>query len=271
MKNITVEHAINRFWIFVMLPSIFGLIGLPVISIYIGVYHDVIINWVIPLGIISGILFAYFNWTIGLYKWHVWAYYHVVSVYELDKAIDIYHIVYWGDWKEKLQKNNPEKYNIIQRRINEPVKFEDDFNVANETFISYSITLSVVYLTLCLSGMSLAILSLTDKRYAQGIAFMLIALGFTIWQLTISLNRKPKIILSNEGVTTVSLGFTKWQDISNEEVKLNSRAKNRWYYLTYNTPNGDERLKINNLATSPARLNHLLIVYRNRNKFHQPG
>ena len=110
-EKITVERAIKSFWLLVMCPTILGVIILPITSIYIGVNHDTIISWIIPTGIIGGILFTYFYWTIGLYKWHVWAYYNVDNVHELDMAIDIYHIVYWGDWKEKLSKNNQEKYN----------------------------------------------------------------------------------------------------------------------------------------------------------------
>ena len=268
---ITVEKSINRFWICVYYPMLLALLGIPFASIYIGAYFfDNIIGWIILIGVIIGIIVTYFYWTIGVYEWYVWAYYSVDSVYELDKAIDICNILDGGDWKEKLSKKNPEKYNAIIQRLNEPYRFEDDYSIPTESTIRYSIVLSIVYLAFCCCGLLLGILSLIYGHTNQGIVFIVVALGFTIWQLTNSLNRKPKITLNSEGITTISLGFNKWADISEEQVILVSGSKSKWYYLTYKTTNGDERIKINNLATSPARLTHLLIVYRNRNKENSP-
>ena len=247
-----------------MLQWFFLLIALPIACMILaGYYYGDVNGWIVAMSFTAGIPATYFYWTKGVYKWYVWAYYNADNVYELDKAIEACNILDGGNWKEKFSNKDPEKYAIISERLNESCRCEDDNNVPDQTTICYSIVLSIVYLFFCCFGLIFSIASLKYGDKSIGVIFILGALGFTIWQLTYSLNRKPKIILNDKGIT-ISTGPYNWEDISEEKVICESGGKSKSYYLIYKSPAGDERIKINNLAISPARLIHLLIVYRNR-------
>jgi len=79
-------------------------------------------------------------------------------------------------------------------------------------------------------------------------------------------DKKPALILSNDGIETEDSGFQSWKDVTEEEVYVPFRND----YLFYKYPGGSRNMLLsgvlfmNKLDTSPKRIAHLLYVYRNR-------
>lgn len=79
-------------------------------------------------------------------------------------------------------------------------------------------------------------------------------------------NKEPQIIINDKGIKTITTDFYNWKEIENEEVITEGIGKHTHYYLTYNYPNGEEHLQIDDYNTNKRKLNKLLILYRERSK-----
>jgi len=79
-------------------------------------------------------------------------------------------------------------------------------------------------------------------------------------------DKKPALILSNDGIETEDSGFQSWKDVTEEEVYVPFRND----YLFYKYPGGSRNMELSapwgmeKLELDHDRIAHLLYVYRNR-------
>jgi hypothetical protein len=101
--------------------------------------------------------------------------------------------------------------------------------------------------------------------YIIGIPLIMIGIVNTYMRIRNMFSREPQIILNNDGMSTASTPFYKWNDIANEKTIREGTGKYAMYYLCYDHPNGSAKFHLNDLEVSFMRLQKLLRVYRGRN------
>jgi hypothetical protein len=237
----------------------------------------------IVVGIVSGIfggfalqiLYSAYRTT----KWRIWAFSRVTDVHELKiAAIDAKLIAKDGSWQNKLEirtKADKKALQAIQARYDEPYKFVDDVTVPTETEIYYTSS-EIAYKILFWSCVAI-IVSIIIFAAAGVDPYGLVILAFGGAGLVGSKmlwpekgKRPPAVILSNEGIHAPD-GFSKWQDISEEEVHRSEShgrsGTNVHYQLRYKVGSIPAPfVDLNEIDIPSTRVIHILYIYRRRNE-----
>jgi hypothetical protein len=269
-ENITVDEAIkkgHRMVTFSSMSVMFGTLGL---SFFLGL-QEILPIWIIPVGFGLSFVFAWLYWSVMITKWRLWAFENVRNVHELKKRA-VQEKLIWADnsifEKTEIRKSSDiEKWSSLQTKFSQEDKFYDDLTIPNETVIYYAKGknyFEMVIGVVCFFGGVYFLIS-TDS-YIIGTVLLLFGAYMAYSEFKETTNIEPQIILNEKGIQTISTEFYKWSDIENEEAISEGSGKYIHYYLTYDNPDGQERLMIDDFETEQRTLNKLLILYRGRHK-----
>lgn len=192
------------------------------------------------------------------------------NVHELKKRA-IQEKLIWSDnslfEKTEIRRSGDKaKWNSLQTKFKQQDVFFDDLTISNETIIFYSKGKNLFEMIIMIACLFLGIyLLLNTGSYILGIAFSIAGIYFGYKEFKEATNATPQIILNEKGIQTISTQFFDWKCINKEEALSEGSGKYVHYYLTYNYPNGKEKLQIDDYDTDIRTLNKLLILYRGRN------
>jgi hypothetical protein len=88
-----------------------------------------------------------------------------------------------------------------------------------------------------------------------------------LFKLSKLLYRKPRIIVTNDGIVSKNQQLHTWAEIKDEEVlkvKYSGKGSTINHYLSYTHPKGKLKQNIKLLGIEPEKLSYLLRVYRAR-------
>jgi len=147
----------------------------------------------------------------------------------------------------------------------------DDVLLPPETIVYISKGAGIVVLAFMLCLAALGPLSFFYKSIFGGILFTSLG-GFLSYRsymgLKDALNKVPQIILSANGLQTVTTPFYEWKDIKGEDILRETsgygKDKSIAFYLIYDYPGGSEKYEVAALTVNYERLIHLMQAYRFR-------
>lgn len=218
---------------------------------------------------ISGFIASWLYWSFAITRWKVWAFDNVRNVHDLKKRAIAEKLI-WSDgsvWNktEIWKATDKQKWTSLQAKFNEPDIFMNDLSVSPEVMVYFSKSKGFVQLML-MAGLALfGVYSLLSRKQLVFGGFMTglgVIMG-TIAYLRIR-NRKPQIILNNQGIQTASIQFYEWGEISAEDVEISASGKSRTCKLVYHHPKGRANIDISEYDISKEELEHHLRVFRAR-------
>ena len=269
-KTVTVEEAISKGNRIVKYPAISIMIGVAVITLYLGM-QKLIPGWSYPVGVALAYGMAWLWWKIASSKWQSWAFHNVRNVHELRKRA-VQEILIGSDNNvietiNSQQAEDKEKLSALQNKFKQDDLFEDDFTIPNETTIYYSKRKNrtgIAIMSICLIiGICVFILSDT---YIYSAITIFVGLYFGLKYFKNTQDQQPQIILNIKGIQTISTKYFKWKDIRNDQVIVEQTDRHISYFLYYEHPDGVEHLQIDNYSTNQRNLSRLLVLYRERSK-----
>lgn len=203
-----------------------------------------------------------------LNKWKYWAFENVRNVHELkQRAIEDRLITEKDKFFTKIEnstQNDVELWNIKQKFLQDDV-FLDDISVAKETYVYHSRFLIVFFLFIALFLVVGLVFTQTDNFLYSGISALIVVIIFVFINKEKWNRSEPLILIDDRGIKTASTGFTEWKNIKNEKINVVGSGKYTKFYLVYDTPKGQESVSLTGTNIGKARMNKLLILYRNRN------
>ncbi len=267
---VTVDEAIQKGHRIITYPTIIIIIGVFALCFYLIIQVSMTF-WIIPIGFVLAVGFAWLYWSITITKWRLWAFKNVNNVHELKRRA-IQEKLIWPEDSifEKTEIRKPsdkENWNSLQSKFNQEDTFHDDYTIPNETLIYYSKVKNFIEMAVMLGCLVFGIylLAVTDN-YIIGFGFSLFGAYFSYKEFKEATNVEPQIIINEKGIQTISTQFYNWVDIENEVVISEGSSRHINYYLTYDHPGGREKLKIDDYKTDLNTLNKLLTLYRGRYK-----
>lgn len=270
METVSVEEALRKGQRMVDYPTKGILIIGGAIDYYL-ISARLIDGFWILLAIILPFLVAWLWWSVMVTKWRLWAFENVRNVHQLEReAVRLSLIWPRGSFFEKTEIRTAAedvKWADLQQKFLKDDVFTDDLSVPQETRVYISkmqkrleFGLGVLVLAV---GLFFCVLR---EDYVMGSFFVLVGLLITYIGYRGMINRKPQIIINENGIQTASAPFTDWREVYNEEAYTDASGKNSRNYLSYNCPSGLVKIEISDLDIARKTLSHLLIVYRGRSK-----
>lgn len=268
-ENVTVEEAISKAKKYLDLPiKIFGMGSFLLLFLNL-IYHKNN-SWIIFVGYFPVIIIIYLLQKYATTKWQFWAFENVRNVHELKKAAIQNEIIKPNksifEQSEKFEIKHKSKLDKLRKKFELEDVFNEDLSIPFETKIFYKKSKMFFYflLFLIVFGILIILSIIENLTLILFLSFIFLILSF--YHLSKFLNQKPRIILNNNGISTIKTSFYNWNEIENEEVITERHSSVVYYYLIYNHPDGNEKLNIGNLNTNNIKLNKLLIFYRGRYK-----
>ena len=251
-------------------PSIALIVVIAGLSTYAGL-NKLLPEWTIAIGFIVAFVCGWLYWSRKITKWRIWAFEHVRNVKELKKRAVLENLIWQDDsWFERTEirtREEKEKWSALKKKMNEEDAFEDDFIVPAETIIYYSKGKNLVEMSVMILVLGMGIyLIVQDVNLFLGLIFSGVGIYFGYREYRQATNKTPQLIINEKGLETVTAGFYVWNQIYKEDVISKRSGKHTNFYLSYNHPNGNELLHIDDLETDYQTLIHLLMVYRGRYK-----
>lgn len=268
--SVTVDEAISKGHRMVNYPAMVIMFTTIALAMYLG-SQKILPAWIFPVGFVLGFGLAWLWWSIMITKWRLWAFDNVRNVHELKKRA-VQEKLIWTDnsffekteWRSAADREN---LSLLQHKFNQADLFQDDITIPAETVIHYSKAKNFVEMAVMLACLGIGIyLLLKTDGYIIGTILSAVGAYFSFKEYRQATNTDPQIIINDKGIKTVSTDFYKWSEIEGEDVITEGSGKNTQHYLTYNHPQGSERLQIDDFDTDQRTLNKLLILYRGRNK-----
>ena len=273
-QEITVDKALKRYYLKNNIMYTIDSIAIAVlIALAVFIYNYYSGEYVL----IISILFTLINivqliiFSIRLSNmWKFQTFSRVKNVHELKKRLILLGEISGKEiFFRKIENctENDNKYWKIHLKFSQEDTFVDDKTIPKETFIYYSKAIYITTMLLSIPffalGIHLIVMAVDVKRpivALPGIFFLVFAiiLGYFHGYKKLK-NRKPQLILNNEGIYSNKKGFHKWEEI-------------RYYYIITGRihihSNGFEYIdtKYLNIKNNGIKLSKLLIVYQERNK-----
>ncbi|MGX7666422.1 hypothetical protein [Flavobacterium pedocola] len=148
------------------------------------------------------------------------------------------------------------------------VVFEEDHSLPNKTEIFFSrfTNLFEIGVTIIIIGVGYYLFSLFEtESIILGSILILIGLYNLFTELKKTCDRKPQIIISNNGIETRFTGFKSWAVINSIEVTKERFIRSSKTYLKYSyDENKSVTIQIDDLNTTHEKLENLIRVYQAR-------
>lgn len=266
-ETVSVDEALRRGKRTVTYPSLLIMISLIVLSIAATALLKC--GWLIGGGIVISFILAWLYWGFAITRWRLWAFDNVRNVHELKKrAIKAQLIWKDGSIFEKTEIRSAadkDKWALLQDKFKLADIFHDDLTVPAETLIHYSKVTAMVEMLIGVPLFGGGVYFVVQPKQFLVAAIMLIA-GIVIFVLGCRhyINRAAQITLSNEGVATIKASFFNWDNVTDEDTKVEQHGKSSTTYFIYRCPEGQIKVNISELAVSRGNLEKLLRIYRGR-------
>ncbi|MGB6268833.1 MAG: hypothetical protein WBF67_07450 [Olleya sp.] len=275
-QEVSVKKAIIRGQLTVNIPVFIILIGTPFVMLLIAEIID-FPDWLGLIGLFLGIILAWIAWSILITKWRIWAFSNVRNIHQLRRqAIQKKLIWETGTTFERTEYRS-KKDIIILKKLEEKFNiddiFEEDPNIPEEIKIYYSIATAlfvILFLTFGLIAGVYFIFNDSILKICFGIFLTVISLFVIKQNIKNVMNRKPQIIINAEGIKTNNEDFKSWISIYDEQVLTEGLGSYPINYLVFSDDSYNyTKIDLNNLTTSPSKLENILRTYRirfNKNK-----
>ncbi len=272
-ETVSVDEAIKKGIWTVNVPSMAIMYGLWILLAYLG-WAALIPIWLIVIGTILSLVFAWIYWSIAVTRWRLWAFENVRNVHELKKRA-IKKKIIWKDnnifesteLRTKSQKIQWEK---LITKFNRSDVFIEDYSIPQYTYIYYSRG-QAIGLAIIGGFLICSCIYLYYSSFDIWITAFLAACGiFMIYSgFNKNANRSPQIILSYDGIETADIPFYSWSQIRNEDTKFVHHGKSASTYFFYDCPEGHKEIVLGEFDINLAKLEKLLIYYRARYTYYQ--
>ncbi|TRX30150.1 hypothetical protein FNW52_20410 [Flavobacterium sp. ZT3R18] len=272
IENISVDEAIKKGHRMVNYPSMLIMFAVLGITIYCGI-QNYLPKWTIPVGIILSFILSWLYWSFAITKWRIWSFENVRNVHELKKRA-IQEKLIWKDGslfeKTEIRKESEiEKLNSLQEKFKQTDLieiFKDDLSIPKETIIYFAKMKNYIEMGIMLIGVfgGIFLFTKSENQY-WGIGLIIVCGYLAYLEFREATNTEPQIIINQKGIKTISTKFYNWESIENEEVIMENSGKYSHFYLTYDFPNGTEKIMIDDYGTEHYDLQKLLKTYRGRN------
>lgn len=269
-ENVTVDEAIKKGHKMTTRPGLL-IIALALAGSFALTKYDKDWAWIIAPAVVCALALTWLVWSLQITKWKVWAFEHVRNVHELKKRA-IQDKLIWPDESifnktEIWSAAGREQWQLLQLKFQRKDEFiiEDDPAVPAETIIYYSKGGNFVEMTIMLlcGGIGVYMIVRSDS-FIFGTFILVIMLYGAFRQYKQATDKRPQIIINDNGIQTISSTFRKWEHIKDEDVERENQGKQSHHYLTYKHNNGYVRLAIDDYEITATELKKLLKVYRSR-------
>lgn len=263
-----------RTWPFVVGMMLFlaAMIAVPVLRLS---------SWWFVVAVVFPIANMWAWWCVAVTGWRIWAYERVRNVHELITIARQEELIpAEGSWLERTEwrtRADQERLAALAVRFNTPDEFSDDHMIGERTEILYSATKAWTGIVGSMFMFALAtyivVNALPKDRSVWWVPVLCVALGAVVMvrQITRLMDRRPVIILDENGIELRGGGFHLWSAINMEQVVRVRRGKNGFDELSFRTPQGVVAFRIDPLRTNKDELRHLMSVYRGRCEQRAPG
>ena len=218
----------------------------------------------------SGIVFSFLFYITADPKWRLWAFSNVTDIWELKRVVTGLRLISKdGSLIKKFEFRtvfDTQKLEELEAKFDEKTGINDDASIPPKTTIYYSRSVKILWPSGLFLSMYIFMLLRRDVHPPTLIQYsypIIGAIAVGIWRGWNMFNKKPRLILSNEGIETDDQVLEKWENITKEEVYL-FEFKTREWYLYYKYPSGSKNILLDRLEMNHDRISHLLYVYRNR-------
>lgn len=267
MKSITVEAAIKRGkWLCLFLPLIF--FAIPMLAgVCLMKYYDDNFLFLVA-GFVAAILFSFLIWGFTSVRWKIWAYTHVRNVHELQRrAINEKLIWNDGNFFNRFEIKSAEQRIALKKleaRFEEADELHDDVTVANASYFYISKKSMYIKLVLGIAALGFGIYLYFNANSpkekflvyaAPVVAVMLIYQGYKGLR-----NKKPILILDEEGIRLQERGLMPWEDVYDVDVFV----KDKEDILSFNHNGETIDVKLEDIDVKAAELRRLVETYRAR-------
>lgn len=267
-ESVTVEQAISKGKIkLIYLPMMMFFL-----SIGIGFYLlnlKLIDGWMTAGICIIGLLLACFLWSYSVVEWKVWAFENVRNVHELKrKAIEsnlIYKDDSWFNKTEIISYEQKQKLKYLEKKFVEKDVYYDDSAVPKETIIKYSkggIAFGLLFGTAAIAFP--IYLFIDGERNYFYLIFIIVGVLLIYNSVKRIKAKEPSIIINSLGIKLAEIEFMSWNSISDDLVESRKSGKNINHYLNFMYHGENFDIDLEDLDTTPDKLEKLLHVYRVR-------
>lgn len=268
-KPVTVDEAIAKGHRMVNYPVILIMIVTLGVCFYLGI-KEILSQWIIPLGFVLAVGLAWLYWSFMITKWRLWAFQNVRNVRQLKKRA-IQERLIWPDnsifEKTEIRNSSSQRqWNLLQKRFDHNDVFTENLHIPNETVIYYSKSKLYAEMAVLLGCVAVGIYFLVEGTHMFVSIISMVGIYFIYEGYKKLVNTMPQIVVNNNGISTTNVEFHEWQDIENEEITVSGSGNSTRFYLTYDYPGGEERLRIENFTVDHRELEKLLTLYRGRNR-----
>lgn len=224
---------------------------------------------ILLLGFVLAIVLPWLYWSIMVTKWRLWAFDRVRNVHELQKRA-VQERLIWkeGSFWEKTEirtASDKAKWASLQKKFLQSDEYIDDPIIPEETLIYYSTQksmLSLIFMLLWFGGG--LYFFLIEESFFLGIILCAFGAASAYSDFKKITNKKPQIILNALGMQTAGTNFYAWSAIKNETVIEEDAEGGPNYFLTFDHPNGTEKIAIDHLDISWQEVEKRIRVYRVR-------
>jgi len=266
--NVSVDKALSKGkWLCIALPMFFLLAPLAASFFLLNITKS---GWVIGAGFLVGLILSFVCWGFTVVSWKIWAYSNVRNIHELKKRAITDKLIHrdgsFFNRFEIMSQSRRQTLQQLQRRFSQPDAYSDDATVPPATYIyisTYKIYEKAGLAALCLiAGPYFYSFSETDKQ--RGAAYIAVPVGLLFAYQTISMirNKKPQLVLDEEGIRIPKKGLMPWNAIYDDNIIL----QNKEHVLQFYHGNDQIEIEIENLRIKEKELRHLINVYKARNE-----
>ncbi|MEC4005263.1 hypothetical protein OX283_011390 [Flavobacterium sp. SUN052] len=274
-ETVTVAQAISKAKWTINTPSLIILFGMFFGSIIL--YTEKYFNgWIIALGSILGIVFAWLFWSLSIVKWKIWAFENVRNVHELKRKA-IQNNLIWKDdsWFNKTEIINYEqkqKLKRLEKKFLEKDVYYDDSSVPKETIVNFSKGGIVFGFVFGIGAIVLGIYTFLQERNNY---FILLFVAFGLYFLFITIKKatsnEPQISINSLGIKLAKKDFMDWHYITDDFVESRRSGKYTQNFLRFEFHNQHHEIQIDDLNTNSDKIEKLLHVYRVRYEKNNPS
>lgn len=169
------------------------------------------------------------------------------------------------------KSSDKEKRNHLQKKFKLSDVFTDDPAIPAETRIYNSkfANLCMLFFFIIIMGWSISLIFINPTLPFILCSILLLFLFGWLSRMVIkqAFDKTPKLILSNEGISTTKTPLYKWAEITGEKTISKPGLKTTMDYLIYDCPDGTIKTELTPLATSRSKIDKLIRIYRGRNNY----
>ena len=274
-ETVTVVQAISKAKWTINFPAITILfvISIGSVFLYSFKYFE---GWIMALGFVLGLVFAWLYWSLNIVKWKIWAFENVRNVHELKRKAIEKNLVWkddsWFNKTEIINYEQKQKLKQLEKKFLEKDVFYDDRSVPKETIVNFSKGGIIFGFVFAIGAIALGIYTFLQEKDNY---FMLLFVAFGLYFLFITIKKansnEPQIILNSLGIKLAKKDFMDWHYITDDFVESRRSGKYTHNFLRFEFHNQHQEIRIDDLNTNSDKIENLLHVYRVRYEKNNPS